>query len=138
MAVQRTPIFSAIPPMAIPPIPDPNQASAAASAGTERASPASAAISLSATVTIHGAPNAMAMMPSAMVATVHADRLSIECEEDCNIGRDRLQSAEGRVTLMHWNRRTLVDFEPVSRHARECSLPSPFPHPRAPQISNSI
>ena len=49
MTVQRMPSRSASQPIAIPPRAEPNQASAKASAGTERALPSSAAIGFSAT-----------------------------------------------------------------------------------------
>ena len=50
--------------MPMPPSPAPNQASADAKAGTERAPPISAAIGFSATTTIHGAPNDTPRMTS--------------------------------------------------------------------------
>ena len=49
MTVQRTPTRSASQPIAMPPAAEPNQASAKASDGTERALPSSAAIDFSPT-----------------------------------------------------------------------------------------
>src|SRR5689334_8623068 len=63
--------------MATPPRPEPSQASAAARAGTERWPPASAAIALRPTETIHRPPNEHAMQPSATVATTHDWRVSM-------------------------------------------------------------
>ena len=51
------PIRSASQPIPTPPAAEPNQASAKASAGTERALPSSAAIGFSATTVIVGAPH---------------------------------------------------------------------------------
>jgi len=56
MTVQRTPMRSATQPIATPPAAEPSQASAKASAGTERAPPSSAAIGFSATTVMTGAP----------------------------------------------------------------------------------
>src|SRR5262245_9401325 len=64
--------------MTMPPAPYPIQASALASAGTERWPPDSAAIVLSATMVIHGAPNAVARITSRTPATTQEVRLSIE------------------------------------------------------------
>src|SRR5205807_6597434 len=63
--------------IATPPRPEPSHASAAASAGTERALPASAAIALRPTETIHNPPNEHAMQASATVATTHDWRVSM-------------------------------------------------------------
>ena len=71
MTVQRMPYRVAIGPIAMPPRPEPSQASAAASAGTERWLPASAAIALRPTETIHSPPNEKARQASATVATTH-------------------------------------------------------------------
>ena len=57
MTTRRIPKRSAIQPIGMPPTAAPNQASAQASAGTERASPSSAAIGFSATTVMTGAPN---------------------------------------------------------------------------------
>ena len=68
-------------------MPEPSQASALASAGTERVPPTSAAMSLSATALIQDEPNAIAMMVSAAAATTQEALLSID-EEECNIQRE--------------------------------------------------
>ena len=57
MTTGRMPIRSASQPIMIPPAAEPNQASAKARAGTERALPSSAAIGFSATTVMVGAPN---------------------------------------------------------------------------------
>ena len=62
ITVQRAPMRSATWPIMMPPRPEPNQASELASAGTERAPPASAAMSFSATAVSQAAPNAIMMM----------------------------------------------------------------------------
>src|SRR5262245_12825431 len=64
--------------MTMPPAPKPVQASAVARAGTERRPPSSAAIGLSATIVIHGAPNETDKITSTTVATVQDDRVSTE------------------------------------------------------------
>src|SRR6185369_1005005 len=64
--------------MAMPPMPEPNHASAVASAGTERAPPVSAAMGLSATTPIHAAPNDTPRMTSERLATIQDVRVSIE------------------------------------------------------------
>src|SRR5258707_5117586 len=85
MTVQRVPILSAIRPIKMPPMPEPSQASALASAGIERTPFTSAAMSLSATAVIHAAPNAISIVTSATVATAHDALVSIE-DGDCSIG----------------------------------------------------
>src|SRR5262245_48471191 len=62
----------------MPPIPDPNQASAMASAGTERAPPVSAAIGLSATTPIHAAPKDTPRITSERLATIQEVRVSMD------------------------------------------------------------
>ena len=62
----------------MPPKPEPSQTSAPAKAGTERSPLTSAAMSLSATTVIHGAPKATAMTNSAAVATTHEVRVSTD------------------------------------------------------------
>src|SRR5215468_7632180 len=84
ITVHRVPTRSAIWPIRMPPTPDPSQASALASAGIERAPPASAAMSLSATAMIQAAPNAIIMVSSATEATIQESLVSIE-EGDCSI-----------------------------------------------------
>ncbi len=75
--------------MTMPPAPKPIHASEAARAGTERSPPVSAAIALSATMVIHGAPNDTARITSTTVATIQDDLVSIErsficsCIGDC-------------------------------------------------------
>src|SRR3954468_14038728 len=69
ITVQRVPTRSAIRDMMMPPMPEPNHASALASAGTERNPPASPAISLSATTVIQAAPNDIPRIASAAAAT---------------------------------------------------------------------
>ena len=85
ITVQRVPTRSAMRPMRMPPAPEPSQASAEASAGTEREPPTSAAMSLSATAVIQAAPNAIIMVTSAMLATTQDERLSMDEEEVCSI-----------------------------------------------------
>src|SRR5690242_1592566 len=84
ITVQRVPTRSAIWPIRMPPTPEPSQASALASAGIERAPPASVAMSLSATAMIQAAPNAIIMMRSATEATIQESLVSIE-EGDCSM-----------------------------------------------------
>src|SRR5260370_331977 len=79
MTVHRTPTLSAIAPIAMPPAPNPSQASELAKAGTERMPPVSAAIDLSATMMIQGAPNDSARIASTTVATIHDDLDSTDC-----------------------------------------------------------
>src|ERR1043165_1270235 len=64
--------------MAMPPMPEPNHASAVASAGTERAPPVSAAMGLSATTPIHAAPNDTPRITSERLATIQEVRVSME------------------------------------------------------------
>src|SRR5947209_16857421 len=64
--------------MAMPPPPKPSQASEVAKAGTARRPSDSAAISLSATMVIHGAPNDSARITSNTVAMVQDDRVSTD------------------------------------------------------------
>ena len=84
ITVQRVPTRSAMRPMRMPPVPEPSQASALASAGIERAPPTSPAISLSATAVIQAAPNAIIMIRSAAEATTQESLVSIE-EDDCSM-----------------------------------------------------
>src|SRR5262249_42720689 len=56
----------------------PVQASAVARAGTERRPPSSAAIGLSATMMIHGAPKDTARITSTTTATIQDDRVSTD------------------------------------------------------------
>jgi hypothetical protein len=77
MTVQRTPILSAIRPIAIPPTADPSQASEYDSAGTDRILSNSAAIGFSATMVMTGAPKEIERMPSAVTATSQERRVSI-------------------------------------------------------------
>ncbi len=56
ITIGRRPVRSAIRPMMMPPIPVPSQAREKASAGTERGTPSSAAIGLSATTATSGPP----------------------------------------------------------------------------------
>ena len=85
VTVQRTPTRSATCPIMMPPKPLPNQTSATASAGTDRTPSTSAAIALSATVVIHGAPKASARITTEAAATTQDDLVSIDCVVDCNI-----------------------------------------------------
>ena len=55
----------------MPPMPEPNHASAVAKAGTERAPPISAAIGFNATTEIHGAPNDTPRITSDRLAVIH-------------------------------------------------------------------
>src|SRR5712692_883210 len=65
--------------MTMPPAPKPIQASELAKAGTDRRPPVSAAIGLSATTVIHGAPNDSARITSTTVATIQDDLVSMDC-----------------------------------------------------------
>src|SRR5450830_833874 len=103
ITVQRVPMRSAMRPITMPPMPEPSQASALASAGIERVPPTSAAMSLSATAVIQAAPNDIPMMHSATEATTQDVRLSIEEEGDRDIqwepgGRSLLQIAPDLTT----------------------------------------
>jgi|SRR5262249_46664804 len=64
--------------MAMPPLPKPSQPSEVAKAGTSRRPSDSAAISLSATMVIHGAPNDSARITSTTVAMIQDDRVSTD------------------------------------------------------------
>ena len=64
--------------MTMPPAPKPIQASEDANAGTERRPPLSAAIRLSATTAIHGAPNDSARITSTTIATTQEALVSTE------------------------------------------------------------
>src|SRR5258708_35125951 len=64
--------------MARPPLPKPTQANDVARDGTERKPSDSAAISLSATMVIHGGPNDSARISSSTVATIQDDRVSTD------------------------------------------------------------
>src|SRR3954451_8703654 len=86
ITVQRVPTRSATRDIRMPPIPEPSQASALASAGTERAPPTSAAISFSATAVIHAAPNDIARNNSATEATAQEVLVSTEVAGNCSIG----------------------------------------------------
>src|SRR6185437_6729271 len=93
ITVQRVPTRSAMRPIRMPPMPEPSQASELASAGIDRAPPASAAMSLSPTAVIQAAPNAIIMVNKATEATTQESLVSID-EGDCsmriNSGRDAL------------------------------------------------
>ena len=69
----------------MPPTPAPIHISALANAGTERSPPTSAAMSLSATIVIHGAPKATAMTTRIMLATTHEDLVSTDETVDCSM-----------------------------------------------------
>src|ERR1035438_395292 len=88
ITVQRVPMRSAMRPITMPPMPEPSQASALASAGIERMPPTSAAMSLSATAVIQAAPNDIAMMNSATEAMTQDALLSMDDEGDCNIKKE--------------------------------------------------
>src|ERR1700746_1424812 len=64
--------------MAMPPLPKPSQASEGAKDGPARRPADSAAISLSATMVIHGAPNDSARITSNTVAMIQDDRVSTD------------------------------------------------------------
>src|SRR5712691_10422132 len=70
--------------MTMPPVPKPIHASEVARAGTERSPPVSAAIVLSATMVIHGAPNDTARITSMTVATIQDDFVSMERSFICS------------------------------------------------------
>src|ERR1700738_5001008 len=84
---RRVPARSASRDMIMPPVAEPNHASALASAGTERDPPTSLAMSLSATVVSQAAPNDIPRMKSATEATAQEPLVSIEPERDCNMRR---------------------------------------------------
>src|SRR6266700_4125842 len=84
ITVHLVPTLSAIRPIRMPPIPEPSQASALASAGIARTPSTSAAMSLSATAVIHAAPKAISIVTSATVATAQEALVSIE-DGDCSI-----------------------------------------------------
>src|SRR5262249_2604637 len=86
ITVARVPIRPASWDMMMPPTPEPSQASELASAGTERAPPASPAISFRATAVIQAAPNDIAKTKRAADATAHEVLVSTEAGGDCNIG----------------------------------------------------
>src|SRR5436305_8962233 len=88
ITVQRVPTRSASRDMMMPPAPEPSQASALASAGTERDPPTSAAMSFSATAVIHAAPNDIARISSATEATAQEVLVSTEVAGNCSIGKD--------------------------------------------------
>src|ERR1017187_7810497 len=88
ITVQRVPMRSAMRPIMMPPMPEPSQASALASAGIERVPPTSLAMSFSATAVIQAAPNDIAMMNSATEAMTQDALLSMDDEGDCNIKKE--------------------------------------------------
>src|SRR5262245_50770533 len=65
--------------MTMPPAPKPTQASELASAGTDRKPAVSAAIGLSATMMIHGAPKDSARIASTTTATIQEALVSTDC-----------------------------------------------------------
>src|SRR2546421_7530740 len=77
ITVQRTPYRSASQPRRMPPNAAPNHASEDAKDGTERTPPISAAIGLSATTTIHGAPYDTPRITSDSAAVIHEVRVSM-------------------------------------------------------------
>ena len=97
ITVKRMPIRSAIRPIRMPPTPDPIHIKALAKAGTERSPPTSAAMSLSATSVIHGAPKAIAMINRATVATIHDLRVSTDENVGCSINSRRALAG-----VAHW------------------------------------
>jgi hypothetical protein len=70
--------------MTMPPAPKPIQASEFAEAAIERNPPMSSAISLSATIVTHGAPNDTARISSVIVATIQEARVSTDCSFSCS------------------------------------------------------
>src|SRR5689334_3724673 len=82
MTVARMPNFSAMRAMKMPPAPYPNQLSAIASAGTERRPPVSAAMTLSATTMIHGAPKQIERISVPITATFQDSFVSTEGTAD--------------------------------------------------------
>src|SRR3954454_14898118 len=93
ITVQRVPTRSATRDMMMPPMPEPSQASALASAGTERDPPTSPAMSLSATAVIQAAPNDIARMNSATEAMAQEALVSMEVAGNCSMGK--------RIRLAH-------------------------------------
>src|SRR5690349_4009842 len=87
MTVQRVPTRLATCPIRMPPPPAQSHAAALAAAGTARAPPTSAAMSLSATVLIHTPPNAIVSTASAVTAM----------RQDCAVSIDRVGEAAGIV-----------------------------------------
>jgi hypothetical protein len=71
--------------MRMPPTPDPIHIRALAKAGIERSPLTSAAMSLSATSVIHGAPKATAMINKTTPATTHDLRVSTDEKVDCSM-----------------------------------------------------
>ena len=98
ITVQRVPTRSAMRLITMPPVPEPSQASALASAGIERVPPISPAMSLSATAMIQAAPNAIIITRSATEATTQESLVSSE-DDDCSMnlypGAECLQIAAG-------------------------------------------
>src|SRR5689334_6425024 len=86
ITVQRVPTRLATCPIRMPPPPTLSHAAALAKAGTDRAPPTSAAMSLSATVLIHTPPNAIVRTKRAVTAMRH----------DCAVSIDR--GGEGGIT----------------------------------------
>src|SRR5262249_7703514 len=91
ITVERVPTLSAMRPIRMPPKPEPSQARALARAGTERAPPTSAAMSLSATAVIQAPPNAISIVTRATLATTQEALVSIE-DGDCSIRKVRRAS----------------------------------------------
>src|SRR5262249_24616309 len=87
--------------MAMPPLPKPSQASEVAKAGTARRPSDSAAISLSATMVIHGAPDDSARITSNPVAMIPGERGSTDGKamRSCIIGPLLLRRREGDVIV---------------------------------------
>src|SRR3954451_15986331 len=101
ITVQRVPTRSAMRDMMMPPMPEPSQARALASAGTELDPPTSPAMSLSPTAVIQAAPNDIARMKSATEATAQEALVSTEAGGNCSIGQK-----SGLATLLQ----TAQDF----------------------------
>src|SRR5262245_6967804 len=124
MTVQRVPTLSASRPIRMPPTPEPNQASALASAGIERVPSTSAAMSFRATAVIHAAPNAISMVTSAAVATAHDFLDSTEDTVGCNIRRGvrLINVVAGRRRFDHPHRRGAALPAALRQNARGAYL----------------
>src|SRR5215510_8633975 len=83
--------------MTMPPAPKPTQANELASAGTDRKPSVSAAMGLSATTMIHGAPNDSARIASTTTAMIQEDLVSTDCTFIRSCIRGRRGVARGLV-----------------------------------------
>ena len=88
-------------------MPEPIHISALAKAGTERSPLTSAAMFFSATIVIHGAPNAIAITTRMTLATTHEDRVSTDARGstgknvDCSMVFALLARPAGLLSLVY-------------------------------------